>query len=71
MAGSCTLVHTLMADGLIDELRLMIFPVALGSGLRLFGDTPDKTVFKLADTRAFESGVVVLTTTRRPDRRAA
>ena len=61
VAGSCTLVHTLMAAGLIDELRLMIFPVALGSGLRLFPDTPEKTAMKLVDSRAFASGVVVQT----------
>ena len=61
VAGSRTLVHALMQHGLIDELRLMIFPVAVGSGRRLFPDTPDKTVLRLADTRAFETGVVVHT----------
>jgi len=61
VAGSGTLVHSLMANGLIDEYRLMIFPVVLGSGRRLFPDTPDKTVLKLADTRKFDSGVVVHT----------
>ncbi len=61
VAGSCTLVHSLMAQGLIDEYRLMIFPVVLGSGTRLFPETPDKTVLALADTRSFESGVVAHT----------
>ena len=61
VAGSRTLVHTLMRDGLVDEYRLMVFPVVLGSGRRLFPETPDKTVLKLADTRAFGSGVVVHT----------
>ena len=59
--GSRTLVHTLMKHGLADEYRLMIFPVALGSGRRLFPETPDKTVFRLAETRPFKSGVVVQT----------
>lgn len=61
VAGSGTLVHSLMAKGLIDEYRLMVFPVVLGSGLRLFPETLDKTVLTLADTRAFDSGVVVQT----------
>jgi dihydrofolate reductase len=37
----------------------MIFPVVLGSGARLFPETPDKTALRLTDTRTFESGVVV------------
>jgi dihydrofolate reductase len=61
VAGSCTLVHFLMQHGLVDEYRLMVFPVVLGSGLRLFPETPDKTVLKLTDTRVFSSGVVVHT----------
>jgi dihydrofolate reductase len=59
VAGSRTLVHALMEHGLVDEYRLMIFPVVLGSGARLFPETPDKTPLKLADTRVFNSGVVV------------
>lgn len=59
VAGSRTLVHTLMRQSLIDEYRLMIFPVVLGSGRRLFSETPDKTVLKLADTKTFSSDVVV------------
>jgi dihydrofolate reductase len=61
VAGSRTLVHTLMPHGLIDEYRLMVFPVVLGSGRRLFPETPDKTVLKLADTQTFSSGVMVNT----------
>jgi dihydrofolate reductase len=61
VAGSRTLVHSLMPHGLIDEYRLMIFPVVLGSGGRLFPETPDKTPLTLADTQAFSSGVVVNT----------
>jgi dihydrofolate reductase len=59
IAGSCTLVQSLMPHGLIDEYRLMIFPVVLGSGKRLFPETPDKTQLELADTRTFGTGVVV------------
>ena len=59
VAGSRTLVHALMERGFVDEYRLMIFPVVLGSGARLFPETPDKTPLELVDTQAFESGVVV------------
>ena len=61
VAGSRTLVHTLMAHDLVDEYRLMIFPVILGSGRRLFPETPAKTVLKLTGMQAFDSGVVVNT----------
>jgi dihydrofolate reductase len=61
VAGSRTLVHTLMEADLIDELRLMVFPVVLGSGDRLFADSPEKTTLALADTKAFASGVQVHT----------
>jgi dihydrofolate reductase len=61
VAGSRTLVHTLMQHGLVDEYRLMIFPVVLGSGRKLFPETPEKTVLRLVDTRTFPSGVVVNT----------
>ena len=61
VAGSRTLVHTLMDHDLVDEYRLMVFPVVLGSGRRLFPDTPDKTVLRLVDTQTFDSGVQVHT----------
>jgi dihydrofolate reductase len=61
VAGSRTLVHSLLKEGLIDELRLMIFPVILGSGARVFPETPEKTPLELVDLRTFESGVVVQT----------
>ena len=61
VAGSRTLVHTLLPANLIDELRLMIFPVILGGGRRLFPESPDQTVLRLIDTRAFPTGVVVQT----------
>jgi dihydrofolate reductase len=59
VAGSRTLVHSLMEHGLIDEYRLMIFQVVLGSGRRLFPERRDKAPMKLVDTRAFDTGVVV------------
>jgi dihydrofolate reductase len=59
VAGSGTLVHGLLEHGLVDELRLMIFPVILGSGRRVYPETPDKTTLRLIDTRTYDNGVVV------------
>ncbi|WP_135554805.1 dihydrofolate reductase family protein [Paenibacillus cymbidii] len=58
--GSCSLVQTLHNLGLIDEYRLMVFPVVVGSGKRVFQDGMENTVLKLTDTKTFQSGVVVL-----------
>jgi len=57
--GSADLVHTLMQHNLIDEYRLMVFPIILGSGKRLFRDGRSATL-KLVETQTFSSGVVVL-----------
>jgi dihydrofolate reductase len=59
--GSGQLVHTLHARDLIDEYRLMVFPVVLGSGKRLFPDGDEKKALKLVESKTFPSGVVVLT----------
>ena len=59
--GSGQLVHTLTRQDLIDEYRLMVFPVVLGSGKRLFPEGSGQKVLKLVETRTFSSGVVVLT----------
>lgn len=59
--GSAQLVHTLIAQDLIDEYRLMVFPVALGSGKRLFPEGSEKKTLKLVESTPFASGVVVLT----------
>ena len=59
--GSAQLVHILMQHDLIDEYRLMIFPVVLGSGKRLFGDGSDTTALKLIDSKTVGSGVLILT----------
>ncbi|TMB83021.1 MAG: dihydrofolate reductase, partial [Chloroflexi bacterium] len=59
--GSGELVHTLHERDLIDEYRLMVFPVVLGSGKRLFSGGNEKKVLKLVETRTLGSGVVLLT----------
>jgi dihydrofolate reductase len=61
VAGSRTLVHTLMEHDLVDEYRLMVFPVVLGSGKRLFPESPDKTPLELVDSKTFSTGVQVNT----------
>jgi len=59
--GSGDLVQTLMEHKLIDEYRLMIFPIVLGSGKRLFRDGGHQQVFGSAEAITFKSGVVLLT----------
>ncbi|MGH2493522.1 MAG: dihydrofolate reductase family protein [Ktedonobacteraceae bacterium] len=59
--GSGQLVQTLHERGLIDVYRLMIFPVVLGSGKRLFSGGNEKKVLKLVESRTLGAGVVVLT----------
>src|SRR6266700_4520935 len=58
--GSAQLVQTLLEHDLVDELRLMVFPVVLGSGKRLFGDTSESKRLRLADSRAVGDGVTIL-----------
>jgi dihydrofolate reductase len=58
--GSPTLVQSLLQHDLIDQYQLMIFPIIVGSGKRLFSDESEKKVLRLAETKAFSSGVVVL-----------
>jgi dihydrofolate reductase len=59
VAGSKTLVHTLLDNDLVDELRLMVFPVTIGSGLRVFPETTKKSAWALTDTQTFPSQVRV------------
>jgi dihydrofolate reductase len=57
--GSGDLVSTLMQHDLIDQYRLMVFPIVVGSGKRLFRDGSDTIVLRLVETKTFGSGVVV------------
>ena len=61
VCASRPLVRTLMERDLVDELRLTVFPVALGAGERLFGDTSDKRPLRLIDTKTIGSGLAHLT----------
>jgi dihydrofolate reductase len=61
ISGSGTLVRSLLRDGLLDELRLMVHPIVLGSGKRLFGDEGDQNALELVDSKAFSTGVLYLT----------
>ncbi len=60
ISGSITLIRSLLSDGLLDELRLQLFPVVVGGGMRLFGDSGQQISLKLADSRTFGTGVVNL-----------
>jgi len=61
VAGSATLVQGLVEHDLVDELRLMVFPVVLGTGKRVFGETSDKKPLRLADSKVVGDGVAILT----------
>jgi dihydrofolate reductase len=59
--GSPTLARTLIEHDIVDELRLMVYPVVLGEGARLFGETSGKKPMRLVDTRSVGAGIAILT----------
>jgi dihydrofolate reductase len=61
ISGSGTLVQSLLRDDLLDELRLMVHPVVVGGGKRLFEDTGDHKALELVESRTFGTGVLYLT----------
>jgi dihydrofolate reductase len=61
VAGSAQLVQGLIENDLLDELRLMVFPVLLGSGKRVFGDHDDKKALRLVDSKFVGDGIAILT----------
>jgi dihydrofolate reductase len=58
--GSAQLVNELLERNLVDELRLMVFPVVLGAGKRLFSETSDKKPLRLTDSKIVGDGVSIL-----------
>jgi dihydrofolate reductase len=67
VAGSASLVQTLAKNNLVDEYRLMVYPIVLGSGKRLFQDGLPHTKLKLVDTKHVgPDGVVILTYKPKP-----
>ena len=59
VAGSANLIQTLAKHNLVDEYRLMVYPIVLGKGRRLFIDGNTKRVLELTDTKRFASGIVI------------
>jgi dihydrofolate reductase len=60
LSGSATLVHALLADGLVDELHLFVYPLTRGDGPRLFPDGAAPTKFSLAVAESYDNGVLYL-----------
>nr|WP_039797715.1 dihydrofolate reductase family protein [Nocardia araoensis] len=60
ISGSGTLVRALLADGLVDDLHLFVYPIALGKGKRLWSDGVDATKLALKEHEVYANGVVHL-----------
>lgn len=60
VAGSATLVQSLMDTKLVDEYHFLVYPIVIGSGKRIFKDGMDKAPLKLLESRSFSSGVVLV-----------
>ena len=60
VSGSARLVQTLIANDLVDQLNLMVFPVILGSGKRLFGETSPPKTLQLAESKTVGDGVAIM-----------
>ena len=61
VSGSATLVRAMLADGLVDELHLFVYPLAVGTGIRLFPDGAPRTPMSLLDAEKLSNGVAHLT----------
>ena len=61
MSGSATLVRSLLERGLVDELRLLVHPLVVGQGAKLFPDGSPPVSLELADSKTFSTGVLDLT----------
>jgi dihydrofolate reductase len=61
ISGSGALVRSLLAEEILDELRLMVHPIIVGSGKRLFEEGSEKKALKLLDSKTFSTGVLYLT----------
>ena len=67
VGGSAQLAQALIENDLVDEIRLMVFPVVLGSGKRLFGDSSDKLRLRLASSKTVGDGITINTYERERD----
>jgi dihydrofolate reductase len=70
ITGSATLVRSLLREGVLDELRLLLHPIVVGHGGRLFPEGEPKTPLELVDSKTFSTGVVYLTYRPQPSKTA-
>lgn len=67
VSGSGTLVRAMLADGLVDELHLLVYPLTRGSGPKLFAERAAPVTFSLAACESYDNGVVYLSYQQAPD----